>query len=135
MSDNNEQEHNSELKIIGKIEVKIKPKNYEQFEERLAQVSYVHKILDKFIKDLNDEFVPKLDGVLDNNNKSINQLNNALAEEKSRLDELIVKVDENYEGLVKDLKQLQEDLENLRDEIPDIGEAPPRITGEENGLF
>jgi hypothetical protein len=37
--------------------------------------------------------------------------------------------------LVKDLKQLQEDLENLRDEIPDIGEAPPRITGEENGLF
>ncbi len=62
-------------------------------------------------------------------------ISNALAEEKSRLDELIVKVDENYEGLVKDLKQLQEDLENLRDEIPDIGEAPPRITGEENELF
>ena len=62
-------------------------------------------------------------------------ISNALAEEKSRLDELIVKVDENYEGLVKDLKQLQEDLENLRDEIPDIGETLPRITGEENGLF
>ncbi|NUX01644.1 hypothetical protein GO685_04060 [Wolbachia endosymbiont of Madathamugadia hiepei] len=62
-------------------------------------------------------------------------ISNALAEEKSRLDELIVKVDENYEGLVKDLKQLQEDLENLRDEIPDTGETLPRITGEENELF
>ncbi|WCR59493.1 MAG: hypothetical protein PG978_000929 [Wolbachia endosymbiont of Ctenocephalides felis wCfeF] len=33
------------------------------------------------------------------------------------------------------LKNLQSELNNLRDEIPDIGEAPPRITGEENGLF
>lgn len=119
MSNDNEQENNNKLKVISKIEVKIKPKNYEQFEGHLAKVNYVHTILDKLIKDLNEGFVPQLDSVLD---KSINQLSNALAEEKSRLDKLVIKVNENYEGLIKDLKDLQSKVSILENEGTDGNE-------------
>ncbi|WP_225538563.1 hypothetical protein [Wolbachia endosymbiont of Mansonella perstans] len=107
MNNDNQQESENDLKTIGRIEVKHRPLSFEEERGNNVQVGYVHKVLDKLMKDLNDRFVPKLDDVLDNNNKSINQLNNALAEGKSRLDELVVKVDANYEGLVEDLKDLR----------------------------
>ncbi|MGL9717124.1 MAG: hypothetical protein ACR5K9_00130 [Wolbachia sp.] len=84
MGNDNEQEHNNELKVISKIEIDTELRGFD--------------------------------------NKSINQLSNALAEEKSRLDELVIKVDANYEGLTKDLNDLKQQVNDL---IPE--EAPPHI--------
>ncbi|WP_264731001.1 hypothetical protein [Wolbachia endosymbiont (group A) of Sphaerophoria taeniata] len=51
-------------RIINDIEVKIKPKSFEGNKEKNASVDYVHKILDKLVKDLNDTFVLNLDNIL-----------------------------------------------------------------------
>jgi hypothetical protein len=84
VSNYSEQESDNELKLIGKVEVKIKPKGF------------------------------------DNNSKSIDQLSNAIAEEKSRLDELIVKVDANYEGLVKEINDIKSLLEPPPMDSPEL---------------
>lgn len=51
-------------RIIKDIEVKIKPKSFEGDKQKNASVDYVHKILDKLVKDLNDTFVLNLDSIL-----------------------------------------------------------------------
>ncbi|WP_374698734.1 hypothetical protein [Wolbachia endosymbiont (group B) of Limnophora tigrina] len=51
-------------RIIKDIEVKIKPKSFEGDKQKNASVDYVHKILDKLVKDLNDTFVLNLDNIL-----------------------------------------------------------------------
>lgn len=94
------QESDNELKVIGKIEVDTKPKGYNEKDGKsTAQLGYVHKALDKLIAGLNKEFVPKLDDVLNNNSKSVNQLKDTLGD--------------SSKGLVKELDELKGKVQNL----------------------
>ncbi|MGL9726125.1 MAG: hypothetical protein ACR5KV_05865 [Wolbachia sp.] len=50
-------------KIINDIEVKVKPKSFENDKGKAASVGYVNIIIDKLVKDLNDTFVPELNSL------------------------------------------------------------------------
>ncbi|WP_341811351.1 hypothetical protein [Wolbachia endosymbiont (group A) of Oxytorus armatus] len=116
MSDYSEQKNVSNFKIMDKIEVKHRPSSFEKQKENNAQVSYVHKIFDKLVKDLNDGFVPNLDDVLHSNKESLGALNVNLETEKGKLGNLIEEVGNNNKDLIKKLNDLQEEIKQLKSE-------------------
>lgn len=86
-------------RIINDIEVKIKPKSFESNKEKNASIDYVHKILDKLVKDLNDTFVLNLDNML-------------------------IKTFTNYTERIhinsQDYKNLKENFNNLKEEVEEL---------------
>ncbi|WP_353282328.1 hypothetical protein [Wolbachia endosymbiont (group A) of Myopa testacea] len=105
-------------RIINDIEVKIKPKSFEGNKEKNASVDYVHKILDKLVKDLNDTFVPKLNDVLKGHQDYMDEL----YDNSNRVEELVM---DNK----KDLKFLKENFDNLNEEV---GKLKTGTTGGDN---
>ncbi|MGL9726126.1 MAG: hypothetical protein ACR5KV_05870 [Wolbachia sp.] len=114
MSDDTKQKSESNLKIMDEIEVQHKPKSFETTKENSTQVGYVHKIVDKVVKDLNDGFIPKLDDILNNSKKSVDQLRVNLDTAKSNLDNLVREVGNSDEGLIKKLNDLRREIEQLK---------------------
>ncbi|WP_353279008.1 hypothetical protein [Wolbachia endosymbiont (group B) of Longitarsus flavicornis] len=110
MSDDTKQ---SNLKIIDQIEVKHKPNNFEKMKGSSAQVSYIHRILDKVVKDLNETFVPQLDDKLAEDKTSLDNLKNDLKGETGRIDEIMKQVGNASEGLVKNLNDLKKKVNDL----------------------
>ncbi|MDR1139314.1 MAG: hypothetical protein LBJ80_02370 [Rickettsiales bacterium] len=94
--------------------------------EKLPQITLTLKHLKNFY-----------DGLM----KSINRYNDDISKEiKDNIISSTIKYIGNstsgIESKINSIKtNLEEKIAEVRNEIPDIGEAPPRITGEENGLF
>ncbi|MFT4327445.1 MAG: hypothetical protein AB3P07_02285 [Wolbachia pipientis] len=97
-------------RVIDEIEVKIKPKSFESDKEKNAQVNYVHTILDKLVKDLNDTFVSKLNDVLKGHQDYMDELYGG----SNRVEELVMDTDKNCEILQKDFNNLREEVEKLK---------------------
>lgn len=87
-------------RIINDIEVKIKPKSFESNKEKNASIDYVHKILDKLVKDLNDTFVLNLD--------------NMLIKTFTNYTERIHINSQDYKNLKENFNNLKEEVENLK---------------------
>ncbi|WP_353287131.1 hypothetical protein [Wolbachia endosymbiont (group B) of Gerris lacustris] len=109
MSNENTEERESNSRIINDIEVKIKPKSFESNKEKNVSVGYVHKILDKLVKDLNDTFVSKLNTVLKDDQENIDLLFNDI----NRVENLI---EDNRD----DIKFLRENLNNLKEKVEEL---------------
>ncbi|WP_353273443.1 hypothetical protein [Wolbachia endosymbiont (group A) of Agelastica alni] len=115
-----------EYRIIDDIEVKIKPKSFESNKEKNASVGYVHKVLDKLVEDLNDNFVSDLDYQLRLN---ANYVQNKLSKDLYDLDKVVMGTNQNYEILEKNFNNLREEVEKLKtgtvsDDNIDEWEAP-----------
>ncbi|MGL9757896.1 MAG: hypothetical protein ACR5LA_03390 [Wolbachia sp.] len=115
-----------EYRVISDIEVKIKPKSFESNKEKNASVGYVHKILDKLVQDLNDDFVSGLDYQLRINDDYIQ---NKLSSDLYDLNKVVMGTNQNYEILEKNFNNLKEEVEKLKtgtvsDDDIDKWEAP-----------
>ena len=71
MSNNSKQESENNFEAINQmsdfnfeeidnIEVKVKPTNFEDIEDKIATIHYVYQVMDKLIYDLNEKFVSNL---------------------------------------------------------------------------
>lgn len=115
-----------EYRIIDDIEVKIKPKSFESNKEKNASVGYVHKVLDKLVEDLNDNFVSGLDYQL---RLDENYVQNKLSKDLYDLDKVVIATNQSYEILEKNFNNLREEVEKLKtrtvsDDNIDEWEAP-----------
>ncbi|WP_353279009.1 hypothetical protein [Wolbachia endosymbiont (group B) of Longitarsus flavicornis] len=115
MSDDTKQ---SNLKIIDQIEVKHKPNNFEKIQGSNIKVSYVHKILDKVVKDLNETFVPQLDKLFCQYKEALSDINNLFSDNLDSCNELIAN-NKNYEELIEKFNELREEVEELKIAIID----------------
>ncbi|WP_264376104.1 hypothetical protein [Wolbachia endosymbiont (group B) of Sphaerophoria taeniata] len=131
-----EQSGENNLKVMSRIEIKHKPSTFEDIKERNVRVKYLHAALDKCNKDLNDEFVPKLDSVLDNNQKSISKLHNDLDVEKGKTSHIMEVINHNvavFHNMRDRLEKLE--LATFDDSGIDEGWRPPQFKSCENELF
>ncbi|WP_353280556.1 hypothetical protein [Wolbachia endosymbiont (group B) of Cyclophora punctaria] len=110
MSDDTKQ---SNLKIIDEIEVKHRPGNFENIQRNSAQVSYVHRIVDKVVKDLNEAFLSQLNNKLAKDTTSLKNLDDNVEGEKKRIDKLMKEVGNDSEGLVKNLNDLEKKVKDI----------------------
>ncbi|MEY2393539.1 hypothetical protein [Wolbachia endosymbiont of Tettigetta isshikii] len=94
--------------------------------EKLPQITLTIKHLKNFY-----------DGLM----KSINKYNEDISKEikDNIVDSTIRYIGSSTSSIESEISSIKTDLEEkiaeVRNEIPDIGEAPPRITGEENGFL
>lgn len=110
MSNENTEERESNSRVINDIEVKIKPKSFEGNKEKNASVDYVHKILDKLVKDLNDTFVPKLNDVLKDNEERVD----LWADDIDRVEGLVTDDREDIKILKENFNILKEEVEKFK---------------------
>lgn len=61
-----------DYKIINNLVAKMRPKNFEDIKNNPVSASYVNVIIEKFIKDFNETFVPELNNAF---HLSIKELN------------------------------------------------------------
>ncbi|BET30707.1 MAG: hypothetical protein ABS251_04480 [Wolbachia endosymbiont of Ephestia elutella] len=110
MSDDTKQ---GNLKIIDEIEVKHRPQKFEEIKKNSAQVSYLHRIMDKVVKDLNEAFLPQLNNKLAEDTTSLKNLNDNVEGERKRIDKLMKEVGNDSEGLVKNLSDLEKKVKDI----------------------
>ncbi|WP_353280558.1 hypothetical protein [Wolbachia endosymbiont (group B) of Cyclophora punctaria] len=120
MSDDTKQ---SNLKIIDEIEVKHRPLSFEKMKESNVKVSYVHKIVDKVVKDLNETFVPQLDELFCQHEEdffkyeqALSDIHDVLSDNLDSYDELIAN-NKNYEELIEKFNDLRREIEELKTAI------------------
>lgn len=139
MSNNSKQESESNFKAINQmsdfnfeeidnIEVKVKPTNFEDIEDKIATIHYVYQVMDKLIYDLNEKFVSNLNVSLMKNivqlRKESLDTNQRLAKGLSHLNELIqqdgfIDNNKNYRTWAEELDHLRGEVEGLKAAIID----------------
>ncbi|MFL3876758.1 hypothetical protein [Wolbachia endosymbiont of Trichogramma kaykai] len=125
MSNNSKQESENNFEEIDNIEVKVKPTNFEDIEDKIATIHYVYQVMDKLIYDLNEKFVSNLNVSLIKNivqlRKDSLDTNQRLAKGLSHLNELIQQdgfIDNN-----KNYRTWAEELDHLRGEVQGLKAA------------
>ncbi|OCA06532.1 hypothetical protein [Wolbachia endosymbiont of Trichogramma pretiosum] len=139
MSNNSKQESENNFEAINQmsdfnfeeidnIEVKVKPTNFEDIEDKIATIHYVYQVMDKLIYDLNEKFVSNLNVSLIKNivqlRKESLDTNQRLAKGLSHLNELIqqdgfINNNKNYRTLAEELDHLRGEVEGLKTAIID----------------
>ncbi|MHC3898015.1 UNVERIFIED_CONTAM: hypothetical protein LBW93_03810 [Wolbachia endosymbiont of Nasonia longicornis] len=139
MSNNSKQESENNFEAINQmsdfnfeeidnIEVKVKPTNFEDIEDKIATIHYVYQVMDKLIYDLNEKFVSNLNVSLMKNivqlRKESLDTNQRLAKGLSHLNELIqqdglVDNNQNYQRWTEELDHLRGEVEGLKAAIID----------------
>ncbi|BET35556.1 MULTISPECIES: hypothetical protein [Wolbachia] len=132
MSNNSKQESENNFEAINQmsdfnfeeidnIEVKVKPTNFEDIEDKIATIHYVYQVMDKLIYDLNEKFVSNLNVSLMKNivqlRKESLDTNQRLAKGLSHLNELIqqdgfIDNNKNYRTWAEELDHLGEKLKD-----------------------
>lgn len=117
MGDDSKQGNTTSMKVLREIKIDTKPKGYnEKIAQSTAKVNYVHKALDKLAAELNKDFVPQLDDVLNSNKESINQLRDTLGDKSKGL----VKALAELEGRIQSLENSGDDGSGLEWEAPQL---------------
>ncbi|MFP3027375.1 MAG: hypothetical protein ACEY3L_14485 [Wolbachia sp.] len=139
MSNNSKQESENNFEAINQmsdfnfeeidnIEVKVKPTNFENIEDKIATIHYVYQVMDKLIYDLNEKFVSNLNVSLMKNivqlRKESLDTNQRLAKGLSHLNELIqqdgfIDNNKNYRTWAEELDHLRGEVEGLKAAIID----------------
>ncbi|QUI60049.1 MULTISPECIES: hypothetical protein [unclassified Wolbachia] len=139
MSNNSKQESENNFEAINQmsdfnfeeidnIEVKVKPTNFEDIEDKIATIHYVYQVMDKLIYDLNEKFVSNLNVSLMKNivqlRKESLDTNQRLAKGLSHLNELIqqdgfIDNNKNYRTWAEELDHLRGEVEGLKAAIID----------------
>lgn len=139
MSNNSKQESENNFKVtremsdfkfkeVENIEVKVRPINFEDIENKIATIYYVDQVMDKLVYDLNEKFVSDLNVSLMNNIEQLRgeslDMSKALANVLSHLNKLIqqdgfIDNNQNYRTWAEELDHLRGEVEGLKAAIID----------------
>lgn len=69
-----------DYKIINNLVAKIRPKNFEDIKNNPVSASYVNVIIEKFINDFNETFVPELNNEFHLSIENLNRIQDEIVE-------------------------------------------------------
>lgn len=117
MSNYSPQESEKATSKISHIEVKVKPKNFDDIKNKSATIDYVNQVINKFTDDVNNTFVTQLNSLFTKNTKRMLELSTDSLETTNKLISLSSKLSNSIETNNQNYETLRREFDDLKSEV------------------